>query len=174
MLFRKKRRERDEKDEKERKTEEREGGKSRNTILSSDDVNPQLKIHVWSSVSLSPLYRVGPNLWSSILELLCMHVRHSVLSDSLQPNSNSIDCSLPGSSVHGILQARILEQVAMPSSRGSFRPRDQTRVSCISGRIYYNKELISLPFYTLFSSWLCFASPGPASRPDGEPWGNSA
>ena len=35
-----------------------------------------------------------------------------------------LDCSLPGSSVHGILQARILEQVAMLSSRGSSRPRD--------------------------------------------------
>ena len=36
-----------------------------------------------------------------------------------------MDCSLPGSSVHGILQARILEWVAMPSSRGSSQPRDQ-------------------------------------------------
>ena len=43
-----------------------------------------------------------------------------------------LGCSLPGSSVHGILQARILEWVAMPSSRGSSRPRDRTRVSCSS------------------------------------------
>ena len=43
-----------------------------------------------------------------------------------------MDCSPRASSVHGILQARILEQVAMPSPRGSYRPRDQTRVSCIS------------------------------------------
>ena len=40
-----------------------------------------------------------------------------------------IDCSLPGSSVHGILQARILEWVAMPSSRGSSWPRDWTHIS---------------------------------------------
>ena len=40
-----------------------------------------------------------------------------------------VDCNLPDSSVHGILQARILEQVAMPFSRGSPRPRDQTHVS---------------------------------------------
>ena len=40
-----------------------------------------------------------------------------------------MDCSPPGSSVHGILQARILEWVAMPSSRGSSWPRDQTSVS---------------------------------------------
>ena len=38
----------------------------------------------------------------------------------------------PGSSVHGILQARILEWAAMPSSRGSSQPRDWTLVSCIS------------------------------------------
>ena len=42
-----------------------------------------------------------------------------------------MDYSPPGSSVHGILQARIVEQVAMPSSRGSYHPRDQTQVSHI-------------------------------------------
>ena len=45
-----------------------------------------------------------------------------------------MDCSPPGSSVHGILRARILEWVAMPSSWGSSQPRDQTQVSCIAGR----------------------------------------
>ena len=45
-----------------------------------------------------------------------------------------MDCSLPGSSLHGILQARVLEWVAISFSRGSSRPRDQTRVSCIPGR----------------------------------------
>ena len=45
-----------------------------------------------------------------------------------------MDCSLPGSSVHGILQARILEWVAIPFSRGSSQSRDQTQVSCIAGR----------------------------------------
>ena len=45
-----------------------------------------------------------------------------------------MDCSLPGSSVHGILQARILEWVAMPSSRGSYWPRDWIWASCIAGR----------------------------------------
>ena len=43
-----------------------------------------------------------------------------------------IDCSPPSSSVHGISQARILEWVVMPSSRRPSRPRDQTRISCIS------------------------------------------
>ena len=47
-----------------------------------------------------------------------------------------IDCSPPGCSVHGILQARILEWVAMPSSRGSSHPRNWTRVSCNVGGFY--------------------------------------
>ena len=41
------------------------------------------------------------------------------------------DCNLPGSSVHGILQARTVEWDAMPSSRGSSQPRDQTCISCL-------------------------------------------
>ena len=47
-----------------------------------------------------------------------------------------MDCSLPGSSVHGILQARTLEWVAIPSSRGSSQPRDQTQVSHIAGGFF--------------------------------------
>ena len=45
-----------------------------------------------------------------------------------------MDCSLLGSSLHGILQARVLEWVAISFSRGSSRPRDPTRVSRIAGR----------------------------------------
>ena len=47
-----------------------------------------------------------------------------------------MDCSPPDSSVHGILQARILECVAMPSSRGSSQPKDRTQVSYIAGRFF--------------------------------------
>ena len=43
-----------------------------------------------------------------------------------------VDCDLPGSSVHGILHARILEWVVSPSSRGSSQPRDQTCMSYVS------------------------------------------
>ena len=53
---------------------------------------------------------------------------------------NPMNCSPPGSSVHGILQARILEWVAMPSFRGSSQRRDHTHiscvVSCIAGRFF--------------------------------------
>ena len=51
---------------------------------------------------------------------------------------NFMDCSRPGSSVHRILQARILEWVAMPSSREPSWPRDQTCVSCIGRWILYH------------------------------------
>ena len=61
----------------------------------------------------------------------CMLSR-SVMSDLCDP----MDHSPPGSSADGILQARTLEWVAMPSSRGSSRFRDQTQVSCIAGRFF--------------------------------------
>ena len=62
-----------------------------------------------------------------------------------------MDCSLTGSLAHGILQARILEWVAMPSSRGSFGPRDQTRVSCIAG-IFFTAELPGKPLLIITDS----------------------
>ena len=49
-----------------------------------------------------------------------------------------MDCSPPGSSVHGILQVRILEWVAISFSRGSSQPRDWTSVSCIGRQILYH------------------------------------
>ena len=55
-----------------------------------------------------------------------------VVSDSCHP----MGCGLPGFSVHGILQAIILEWVAISFSRGSSRPRNQTQVSCIAGRFF--------------------------------------
>ena len=54
---------------------------------------------------------------------------HAMLLQSCLTLCDPMDCSLPGSSVHGISQARILEWVAMSSSRGSSQPRDQTLVS---------------------------------------------
>ena len=60
-----------------------------------------------------------------------------------------MDCSLPGFSVHGVLQARILEWVAISFSRGSSRPRDWTQVSCIAGRVFTHwgtREAVELEF----------------------------
>ena len=63
-----------------------------------------------------------------------------------------MDCSPPGSYVHGISQARILEWVAMSSSRGSSPPRDRTQISSIAAKFFITKppgkpnHMISLVF----------------------------
>ena len=62
------------------------------------------------------------------------------LTQSCLTLCDPMNCSLPGSSVHGILQATILEWVTMPSSRGSSQPRGQTWVSRIAGICTYNFE----------------------------------
>ena len=54
-------------------------------------------------------------------------------------------CSPPGSSVGGISQARTLEWVAIPFSRGSSRPGGQTRVSCLTGRFFTSWAIVSFP-----------------------------
>ena len=51
-----------------------------------------------------------------------------------------MDGSLPGSSVRGILQERILEWFAISYSRGSSQPRGQTQVSCIAGRFFTGSD----------------------------------
>ena len=66
-------------------------------------------------------------IWISLITVLVSH-----MSDSLQPHL----CSPPGSSVHEILQARMLEWVAIPFSKGFYWPRDQTCVSCITGGFF--------------------------------------
>ena len=70
---------------------------------------------------------------------------------------DSMDCSPPGSSVHGIFQARILEWVAIPFSRGSSLPRYQTHISCTAGRMF-NKQKTNFPLsplniFMLFRIW---------------------
>ena len=60
------------------------------------------------------------------------NVSHSVMTDSLQPHG----LYPPGPSVHGILQARILEWVAIPFCRGSSQPRDGTQISSNAGRFF--------------------------------------
>ena len=59
-----------------------------------------------------------------------------LVSQSCLTLCNSMDCSLQGSFVYGILQARILEWVTIPFSRGSSQPRGQTQVSCMAGRFF--------------------------------------
>ena len=73
-----------------------------------------------------------------ILVLSCSSYFKVLVAQSCPTLCNPKDCSPPGSSVHGIPQAGILEWVAMPFSRGSSWPRDQTRVSCTAGRFFYH------------------------------------
>ena len=58
----------------------------------------------------------------------------SEVAQSCPTLCDPMDCSPPGSAIHGILQASVLEWVAIPFSRGSSQPRDQTQVSRIAGR----------------------------------------
>ena len=88
---------------------------------------------VWAPLYYLCLLRVGVILLYSMCVCVCVcvcvcalsHFSHVWLCDSK-------DCSLPHSSVHGILQTRILEWVAVPSSRGSSRPGVGTCVSFVS------------------------------------------
>ena len=73
--------------------------------------------------------------WASLL-LQLRHDYNLVFIRCGSVASVMSDTAAPCSSVHGILQARILEWVAMPSSRGSSRPRDPTCVSCIPDRFF--------------------------------------
>ena len=76
---------------------------------------------------------------------------------------HSMNCSPPGSSVLGILQARILERLAIPFSRGSSQPRDWTRVYHTAGRFFtvFTREAhqgIKTPHFTPFGVWFYFAA----------------
>ena len=69
---------------------------------------------------------------------------------------NPVDCNLLGFSVHRILQARILEWIAISFSRGSSRLRARTRVSSIGGRrfnLWDTKEVVNNDFARLFNVW---------------------
>ena len=79
--------------------------------------------------------------------------KRSEVAQSCPTFCNPMDYSLPRSSVHGILQARILEWVAISFSRGSSRPRDQTQVSRIVGRcftIWTTREALIKGMYIFF------------------------
>ena len=64
-----------------------------------------------------------------------------------------VDCSLPGSSIHGISQARILEWVAISFSGGSCWPREWIRVSCIAGRHFTVWATRSYHYYHCCCYW---------------------
>ena len=86
--------------------------------------SPEVSLE-WAYAPLPQEATVNP--WSSEAVMILTAAAAATVAKSLQSCPtlcNPLDCSPPGSSAHGILQARILEWVAMPSSRGSFQPRN--------------------------------------------------
>ena len=65
-----------------------------------------------------------------------MKVEEGEVAQSCPTLCDPMDCSLPGFSIHGILQVRVLEWVAISFSRASSQPRDQTWASRIAGRCF--------------------------------------
>ena len=95
-----------------------------------------------------PIAAYGPRTASALHQ--GTHVCAQSLS-CIQLFATPLGCNPAGSFVHGILQARILEWDAMPSSRGSSRPRDRTRVSCVCLHWQVDSLLLS-PHQGTFSS----------------------
>ena len=100
-------------------------------------------------------------------DLLYTYLREYLLvTQSCLTLCNPMDHILPGSSVHGILQARILEWIAIPFSRGSSQPRDWTWVSHIRGRFFIiwatreaqQESIYHAEFYCYWSIYKCIAS----------------
>ena len=80
-----------------------------------------------------------PNDWSSLMwpsSLFCLAAGEVLVAQACLTLFDPMACSPWSSSVHGIFQARILEWIAIPFSRGFSLPRDWTRVSCIAGRFF--------------------------------------
>ena len=97
----------------------------------------------------------APNL---TLPVTCVQLRESVLvTQSYLTLGDPMDCSPPGSSVHEILQARILKPVAIPFSRGSSWPKDQNQVSYIADRLFYclSQQGSSLQKVLIFEKECC-------------------
>ena len=92
-------------------------------------VNERRKIYIYIYIYI---YIVSPNCSPQMLLCVYFLCLHAKWLQSCLTLCNPVDCCPPGFSVHGILQARILEWVAVPSSRGSSQPRDRTCVSYIS------------------------------------------
>ena len=85
------------------------------------------------NTSLAKLLHYKSTTYATVCVLWLFYIPFEV-TQSCPTLCDPMDYSPPGSSVHGILQVRILEWVAISFSRGSSQPRDRTRVSCIAGR----------------------------------------
>ena len=89
------------------------------------------------------------------LTAVCMRAK---LFQSCPTLCDPMDYSSPGSSVHGILQASILEQVSIPFSRASSQPRDQTHIfyiSCIGRQVLYHYSHLGSPNSVIYEVNTC-------------------
>ena len=93
---------------------------------------PGQGIKMWGPCSQLPLW--DHQQQSALRQITYLPSKRSEVAQSCSTLGDPMDCSLPGSSVHGIFQARVLEWVAISFSRGSSRPRDRTWVSHSVGR----------------------------------------
>ena len=95
-------------------------------------------LHLQISAKITPFREDLPGVSHCCQALSFLHSEKvKVLTGLSCPTlCNAMDCSPSGSSVHGILQAIILEWLAIPFSRGSSQPRDQAPVSHIAGRFF--------------------------------------
>ena len=126
------------------------------------------------------MYREAPPPNSGILVPFCLFVLSPTHCDPM-------DCSPPGSSVHRIFQARILECIAISFSRGSSQPRDQICISCVASGFFTSEppgalSILSTPWTVAYQaplsmgfsrqeywSGLPFPSPGVLPNPGIEP-----
>ena len=81
-------------------------------------------------------FKLNASGWVLWKQMLRQFKKESEVAQSCPTLCDLMDYNLPGSSVHGIFQARILEWVAISFSRGSAQPRDQTQVSHIAGGFF--------------------------------------
>ena len=93
-----------------------------------------------------PFQVLGHSMTASELVFSCVYS----VTQSCPTLCDPLDCSPPGSSVHEVFQSRVLDWVAISSSKGSSQPRDQTKIFCtplIAGR-FFTTELSWKPLYS--------------------------
>ena len=113
-------------------------------------LNPRLLCHLLGRLIFTTEPPGKPLVWGE--------VKWGEVTQSCPTLCDPMDCSLPGFSVHGILQARILEWVTTSFSRGSSQPRNQTWVSHIGGRrfnLWATREALVWGEVTIYIFFLC-------------------
>ena len=104
----------------------------------------------WFAISFSKAWKWKVKSESEVAQVVYLKV-----TQSCPTPSDPMDCSLPGSSIHGIFQARILEWVAISFSRGSSQPRDRTRGLLHCRQMLYHLSHQGSLLFLYFISFYC-------------------